>query len=152
MIIYLDTSALVKRYVSELGSPEVSSAIQSASVIGSGLIARAEMVAALAKLRRMGVLSSEDAQHYLLRFYGDWQGMVKIGLSDAVVIHAGELAWDYGLRGYDAVHLASALAWRDAMGEPVTMAAFDKRLWQAAQDAGLDVFPADLTPFLLSRP
>lgn len=151
MITYLDTSALVKHYVSELGSSEVRSAIQSTTVLGSGLIARAEMVAALAKLHRMEVLSSQIVQQYVLRFHEDWQGMVKIGLSADIVGHAGELAWQYGLRGYDAVHLASALAWRDAMDEAVTMATFDKRLWQSAQDSGLDAVPADLTPYLMPK-
>lgn len=152
MIIYLDTSALVKRYVSELGSSEIRSAIKSATAIGSGLIARAEMAAALAKLHRMEVLSIEVARRYFLRFDGDWQGMIKIGVSEEIVGYAGELAWQYGLRGYDAVHLSSALAWRDAMDEAVTMATFDKRLWQAARDSGLSVIPTDLASFLLPEP
>jgi len=61
-----------------------------------------------------------------------------------LVARADSLAWEYGLRGYDAVHLASALLWQEALGEPVTLATFDKPLWEAAQQAGMGVWPEDL--------
>ncbi|MCP4424561.1 MAG: type II toxin-antitoxin system VapC family toxin [Chloroflexi bacterium] len=54
------------------------------------------------------------------------------------------LAWDYHLRGYDATHLASAVLWQEMLGKPVTMAVFDRKLWEAAELAGLRPFPADL--------
>lgn len=49
---------------------------------------------------------------------------------------ADQLARELGLRGYDAVHLASALVWQDGMGEQTTVATFDHRLWRAAGDGG----------------
>ena len=57
---------------------------------------------------------------------------------------ADTLAWDYGLRGYDAVHLASALTWQEALGEPVLLATFDKQLWSAAPKAGVAIWPETL--------
>ena len=39
-----------------------------------------------------------------------------------LITHADRLAWDHGLRGYDAVHLAAADLWQDALGEEVTLA------------------------------
>ena len=47
MILYLDASALVKRYVAEPGSTEVNDAIATAEVIGTAIISRAEVAAAL---------------------------------------------------------------------------------------------------------
>ena len=61
MILYLDASALVKRYVAEPGSAEVDEAISKAEVIGTVLISRAEVAAALAKAVRMDALTREDA-------------------------------------------------------------------------------------------
>ena len=49
MILYLDASALVKRYVDEPGSPDVREAIARAEVAGTALISRAEVAAALAR-------------------------------------------------------------------------------------------------------
>lgn len=58
---------------------------------------------------------------------------------------ADHLAWEHGLRGYDAVHLAAALPWHEALGESVTVATYDKQLWQAAQSTGLVVWPESLS-------
>jgi len=61
---------------------------------------------------------------------------------------AGAVAWAHGLRGYDAVHLAAAATWQDAIGEAVTLATFDRRLWAAAEKEGLLAFPPDLAALL----
>jgi len=55
MIVYLDASALVKRYVSETGSPEVNALLATVAVAGTSVIIRAEVAAALAKSVRVGV-------------------------------------------------------------------------------------------------
>ena len=52
------------------------------------------------------------------------------------------LAWEHGLRGCDAVHLATALAWRETLGEAVTVATYDRELWRGALAAGLSPWPA----------
>ncbi|HEY52308.1 MAG TPA: type II toxin-antitoxin system VapC family toxin [Caldilineae bacterium] len=148
MNIYLDTSALLKYYVSERGSDEVSEAVHRAAVTGTALITRTEMVAAFAKSVRMRVLPEAGAQEKLRRFFSDWHTITKVPLDEQLVTLAGELAWEHGLRGYDAVHLASALTWRRLMREPITLAVFDRKLWLAAGAVGLVPFPADLNPFL----
>ena len=56
---------------------------------------------------------------------------------------ADELACELGLRGCDAVHLASALVWQDGMEEGVTVATFDRQLWEAARNRGLAALPED---------
>ncbi len=49
MICYLDASALVKRYVTEPGSKEVSWAIAEAETVGTAVISRVEVSSALAR-------------------------------------------------------------------------------------------------------
>jgi predicted nucleic acid-binding protein len=63
MILYLDASALVKRHVAEPGSTEVSEAISGAEAIGTALVSRAEVAAALAKAVRVYALRGYDAVH-----------------------------------------------------------------------------------------
>jgi hypothetical protein len=63
---------------------------------------------------------------------------------------ADSLAWEIALRGYDAVHLASALLWKEGMGQEVTLATFDQQLWEAAIQCGLVAFPDDLPGTLVS--
>jgi hypothetical protein len=60
------------------------------------------------------------------------------------VERAEALAWEYGLRGYDAVHLASALTWQESVGEQIVLATFDEQLWEAAKRAGLKAWPDPL--------
>jgi predicted nucleic acid-binding protein len=71
-----------------------------------------------------------------------------VQVTEVVVARADTLAWDHGLRGYDAVHLAAASIWQDALGERVTLVTFDRRLWTAAEAVGLDAYPVDL-PIML---
>jgi predicted nucleic acid-binding protein len=148
MILYLDASALVKRYVAELGSTEVSAAIAQAQVTGTALISRAEVAAALAKAVRVNAVTQEGALASLQVFRNEWPDLLRVQVTEMVVARAGAFAWDYGLRGYDAVHLAAASGWQDAMGERVTVATFDKRLWTVAELVGLEAYPADLPAML----
>jgi predicted nucleic acid-binding protein len=148
MILYLDASALVKRYVAELGSPEVSSAISRAEVTGTALLSRAEVEAALAKAVRLQALAREEGLASLQVFRNEWLDLVRVQVTEMVVAQAGDLAWDHGLRGYNAVHLAAASAWQGALGERVTFATFDKHLWAAAESVGLEAYPADLPAML----
>jgi predicted nucleic acid-binding protein len=61
--------------------------------------------------------------------------------TEALVERAEGLAWEHGLRGYDAVQLASALSWQESVGEEVLLATFDQQLWEAAKRAGLKPWP-----------
>lgn len=148
MILYLDASALVKRYVVEPGSTEVNEIVVAADSTGTGIISRAEVAAALAKAARMGALTKDEAEASLILFRSQWADLVRIRATEALVSRADTLAWEFNLRGYDAVHLAAAVLWQDSMGRAVTFATFDKLLWLAAQQLGLLLFPSDLQPFL----
>jgi uncharacterized protein len=150
VILYLDASALVKRYVAEAGSAEVGTAVSRAATTGTSLVSRAEVAAALGKAIRVKALTQEESLSALQVFRNDWVDLVRMQLTEVVVARADSLAWDHGLRGYDAVQLASALAWQDALGEQVTMATFDKHLWTVAESVGLVVYPADLPAMLQS--
>jgi predicted nucleic acid-binding protein len=148
MILYLDASALVKRYVAEPGSAEVDNITAEAEIVGTAIISRAEVAAALARAGRVGALSPDDASISLQDFRNEWLDLVRVQITEMVVSRADTLAWKHGLRGYDSVHLAAALVWQEAMGAPVTMGTFDRQLWNAAQQERLSLFPADLIALL----
>lgn len=144
MILYLDTSALAKKYVEESGSAQVMAQLQAAELIGACLLTRVELPAAVAKAVRMKWLSSTDGDRAVRAFRAEWPSLLALQVSEALAARADSLAWQHGLRAYDAVHLAAALMWQEALGEPVTVATFDKQLWQATAAAGLAVWPEDL--------
>lgn len=67
----------------------------------------------------------------------DWERYVKIGVSEALVKQAAQLAEKHRLRGYDAIHLASALLLADEIGGDVVFASWDDDLDVAAAREGL---------------
>ena len=144
MILYLDSSALVKRYVTEIGSQEVAQAISQAQVTGTAIIARAEVAGAFAKAIRVAALTEKEATACLYQFRQDWIHLARTKITEATVARADQFTWQYQLRGYDAVHLAAAVLWQEAMGELVSLATYDLKLWHAAAQAGTLAFPVDL--------
>jgi predicted nucleic acid-binding protein len=144
LILYLDASALVKRYVAEAGSADVAALIAAARVPATAVISRAEVTAALAKAVRLGLANRKAAAAALADFEADWPDLIRLDVSEAVVARAASDAWQQGLRGYDAVHLASALHWQDALGEPVTVATYDRELWRGVRTAGLVAWPTGM--------
>lgn len=144
MNLYLDTSALIKRYSIEPGSTDVQRLVQQSTLLATARITRAEMSAAFARAVRMGVLSRPQALRNLSRFQQDWFDLFRIDVSEALVAQADALAWLHTLRGYDAIHLAAALAWQNELGEPVAIATYDQQLWTASNEARLIVYPPQL--------
>lgn len=144
MILYLDSSALAKRYLSEEGSAEVERLVAGAEMVATSIITRVEVSAALARARRQKLLDAEPAARLRALFARHWGTLLRLSLLESTVGRADSLAWELDLRGYDAIHLASALAWREAIAESPVLATYDKELWRAAQTQGLDVWPEDL--------
>ena len=144
MIAYVDASALVKRYVAEASSAEVGGLIGEAEAVGTAIISKAEVAAALAKAVRIRLLPRDEAAFALEVFNREWEDLVRLQMTEVLVSRAASLAWDHGLRGYDAAHLASALFWQDMLGEPVTVASYDRQLWVAVKANGLIAWPESL--------
>jgi predicted nucleic acid-binding protein len=141
VIVYFDASALVKRYVAEAGSTEVEALIGKARATGTGVLSRAEVAAALAKAARVGLVTRDAALKALEAFNTDWEHLIRLQFGEPLAVRAGSLAWEHGLRGYDAVHLATALVWRETLGEAVMVATYDRELWRGAQATGLSAWP-----------
>lgn len=142
MILYLDTSALVKRYVAEPGSSQVEALIAQAEAVGTVVVSRVEVAAALAKATRIGAVTHEAAAKALRLFNDHWETLLRLQLGEPLAARAAGLAWEHGLRGYDAVQLAAALVWRESLGETVIMATYDRELWRASRASGLSPWPA----------
>ena len=144
MIVYLDASALVKRYVTERGSRETGELSAKADVVATSLVSRAEVAAALAKAGRLGIVEPDNGRRAQRAFASQWPDIAKVPVTEALMSRAEALAWDFALRGYDAVQLASALTWQEAVGAEITLATFDRQLWDAGKKAGIRIWPETL--------
>ena len=139
MILYLDTSALVKLYVSEPGSAEVRRLVEAADAAATSWVAYAETRAAFSRALREQVTSPEDHIQRVGQFNQDWESTLRVELLPLIARNAGDLTEVYGLRGFDAIHLASALWLRDKCGVALAFVAYDRRLAEAAARAGLSI-------------
>jgi predicted nucleic acid-binding protein len=151
LIFYLDASAIVKRYIDETRSAEVRAATQSSATLGTSVLSRAEVAAAIHKGYRSRTIDEAAATEAVRRFERDWPSLVRLRVNEKLVKYAAGLAWTYGLRGYDSVHLASAAAWQQSLQIEVAMATFDLALWNAAGNIGLKAFPPDLPAWRKQR-
>ena len=108
------------------------------------IVSRAEVSAALARAARTKLVTFETARKAQRAFAADWPDLARVPITEAAAERAEALAWEYSLRGYDAVQLASALAWQDSVGADLLVATFDAELWTAASAAGLKAWPDNL--------
>ncbi|MBI2887576.1 MAG: type II toxin-antitoxin system VapC family toxin [Chloroflexi bacterium] len=158
MILYLDASSLVKLYVIEpehapaghdagWESAEVRSQYAQANNVFTSRITYAEARAALARRRRESYFANpQDYSAALRDLNGDWRDrIVHIGITESLVRRAGGAAERYALRGYDAVHLASALVLQQRLGLPVSVSTWDPNLRRAANEAGLSIAHQEAT-------
>lgn len=140
MMLYLDTRALVKLYVDEPTSQELTSALDNTEAVATSLLAYTEARAAFARARREARLSAQAYRQVVETFNKDWPRYITVEITDRLVKDAGELAAHRALRGYDALHLASALVLREQISS-VTFLAFDRELNAAAKRESLRIHP-----------
>jgi predicted nucleic acid-binding protein len=142
MILYLDASALVKRYIREKGSQDANDWIEVADMVVTGLISRIEVAAAIARAGRMKLITPDESLATLRQFHSGWESFYRLPITENTVAGGDSLAVEYDLRGYDATHLACALIWQETLGMPVTLVSFDSQLIEAARAVQMPYLPA----------
>lgn len=136
MNVFLDASALAKRYVQEPGSARVDELLGGASALGLSVLALPEVISALCRRRRERVLDTVRYRVAKTALLADVADAELVVLTDAVIAAAVRLleAPLLSLRAADAIHVASAETW----GADLFVSA-DTRQCAAARTAGLAV-------------
>jgi predicted nucleic acid-binding protein len=137
MIIYLDTSVAVKLYVLEQGTSEATAAVAGSSVVATSRVAYAEAMAAFARKLREREFTSRVYEQVRRDFRRDWDSYFIVEVSQQTVELAGELAKRRKLRGFDAIHLASALQLQRHTNARLDFFSADLNLQKAARSEGL---------------
>jgi uncharacterized protein len=140
-LVYFDSSALVKLVVEEAGTQLAASLWDGCDAALASRLAYPEVRAALAAAARNHDLANGKLTEVEAAWEEYWHAVRAVELTPAITHQAGDLAREHGLRGADAVHLASALA----IGDPdLVVAVWDRRLHSGARAAGTRVAPATL--------
>lgn len=134
MNVFLDSSALAKRYVEEPGSNRLEEILSSASSLGVSVICVSEVVSALCRRRREGNLSRQEYLKAKQALFEDIEESSVVNVTDRVLSRAVELLERWPLRSSDSLHIASAAEWSAEL-----FISADERQCAAARGYGLQV-------------
>jgi predicted nucleic acid-binding protein len=134
VIVYFDTSAFVPLLVTETGTPLSRELWDSADEVVTSRLLYVEAAAALARARRMDRITERHHQAAVASLSDLWRDFRVVEVDDFVTRRAAELADRCALRGYDAVHCASA----ERIDAPdLVVASGDKEVLGACAELGL---------------
>ena len=110
MLAYFDTSAVVPLIIAEPASERCAQLWDAADLVVTSALTLVEVHAALALAQRMGRIDDARRRAALAVFDERWTAMAHVAPSEAIIRTAADLTATHGLRGYDAMHCATALA------------------------------------------
>lgn len=136
-MIYLDSSALVKRYIEETGSEKVRILMEKTSIIAVSRLAYAETLSAIHRRRKSFAASDEEFAALIREFRNDWEHFHVLEMNSEALQSLDEVIEKYALRGADSIHLSTALWFKHVVKTAITFVASDNELLQAAKNARL---------------
>jgi len=148
-MLYLDSSALAKRYLMEAGSTAVDSRLSSEEKILTSVITFAEIHAVIARKSREEGCTLDVSRQVREQFARDWRRMQILEADLGTMAGVPQLVDRFPLRAADAIHLATALWAREQFAmppsagtpeEPFEFGAADLQLIRIAEQCGLSVF------------
>jgi uncharacterized protein len=134
VVLAVDSSALVKRYVEEPESAEVTAVMDAETHWCASDLVRCETTILLARL----ATSARQAEDLTARFYADWDAFHVVPVDERCLSRAAEIGADFGLRVVDAIHLAAATR----LPRPVRLLTLDPRQVLAAVALDLEPVPS----------
>jgi predicted nucleic acid-binding protein len=135
MIAYIDTSALLRIVLREPGALDQ---VRSYDALVSSELIAIECARTIDRLRLQGSLTPDEAA-VKLRSVADWLEAIDLVLLRPTVLSRASEPMPMPLGTLDAVHLATALIWRDRMGPLSSLATHDTALGAAARAFGFEV-------------
>ncbi len=141
MILYCDTSALVKKYAHEKESDDFLKLFMDSEDHAISVVGYAETIAAFHKKAREKSISNTILNQMISRFKNDWITFITINIIESINDEIEKLLTKYSLRGFDAIHVASAIVLKKSINENITFACYDERLLFAAKKEHLLIYP-----------
>jgi predicted nucleic acid-binding protein len=149
-MLYLDASALAKRYFNEKGSAVVTARFESGERIFTSILSYAEIQSAIARKFREKVLDGQEFNRLRGAFRDDWLfslSTLDLDLNSMTALPG--LVETYSLKAGDAIHLSTAVWLKDSLsvgvgsgktGATVEFGVADNQLAKVAQECGFQVF------------
>ncbi|MHB1253786.1 MAG: type II toxin-antitoxin system VapC family toxin [Candidatus Humimicrobiaceae bacterium] len=144
MISYFDTSAIVKLYIHETGSEEVREIFDLSDILATSNIAYVETISVFTRINNEKKLSDSDYKNIISNFKKDWEDLFVLKIDNTIIKTAGQFIESYKIKGYDSVHLASAVIFGQRINKIINFCCWDKKLNEAALKENLSIFHDDL--------
>jgi predicted nucleic acid-binding protein len=139
-MIYLDSSALVKRYIAEDGSDAIDRLLAGHPYAATSRLAYPEILSALNRKHRARDFSARILAERIAAFDSDWGKLFVLEFDEELLPIIKQAIRKHAIRGADAVHLASGMWLRSVLKEDVVFACSDSKLLDAARAERLLAF------------
>jgi predicted nucleic acid-binding protein len=131
-MLYLDSSAIIKLYISEDFSSEVINLVQNSKSLITSQFAYTEIHSAFSRLYRQKIIDYKLLEIIKFRFEKDWIYIKTLELNGLIIKRASELIYQHELRSFDSIHLAFVENLSNIIGSEFYFITFDKRLSKAS--------------------
>jgi predicted nucleic acid-binding protein len=133
---YFDTSTYLKLYIKESGSDKAMKTAKASHLLSSAVLS-VECLSALARRRQAGDMDAKDFNKVLKNVKAGLDSVETIRVTDDVLGMAEEVTVRSVARAMDAIHISSALIFRNGTGIEPTFVTSDKKQYDAAIHEGL---------------
>ena len=143
MIAYFDSSSIVKWFFDEPCSDLARSVKDETDIAFTSILSYTEVISAFNRAGREGRCNKTDMKTIINEFQRIWNGFRWIKVNEKMIYRTRELIYAHGLRGYDAIQLASALIlYEEGEGSDLFFSCFDRVLNRAAKKEGFSTHKA----------
>ncbi len=139
MLIYLDSSVFIKKYFKEIGSDHIIEIWNDAEYLAISQVGYSEILGAIHKKQKMDRFSDKIKKQISKNFKDDWESMIKVSADQKLNSELSRLHDKHLLRGFDAIHLATAILLAKKIEMDIEFLTADSNLQSAAQKEKLDI-------------
>ncbi|MCG6151903.1 type II toxin-antitoxin system VapC family toxin [Leptospira bandrabouensis] len=139
MFYYLDSSVLVKKYFNEFASDTVLNIWKENRYLAISQVGYSEILATINKKQKIEKFSDKVKEKIIKQFKSDWDQLVKINVDHTINSELERIHSKYLLRGFDAIHLVSAIILFNELEEETFFLSADENLATAAKKDGLNI-------------
>ncbi|EMJ85406.1 MULTISPECIES: type II toxin-antitoxin system VapC family toxin [Leptospira] len=139
MFFYLDSSVLVKKYFDEFASDTVLKIWKENRYLAISQVGYSEILGTINKKQKIDKFSDKTKESIIKQFRYDWDQLVKINVDHTINSELDRIHSKYLLRGFDAIHLVSAILLFRELEEETFFLSADDNLATAAKKDGLNI-------------
>lgn len=138
MFFYLDSSVFIKKYFEEIGTDAILKIWKTYSNFAISQVGYSEILGTINKKQKIEKFTDSSKKSLLKQFKSDWDQMLKINVDHSMIPELDKIHSNHLLRGFDAVHLASALLLFRELKEEFLFLSADDQLCNAAKKFGFN--------------